>query len=213
MGRLPIWWTGSPYFFMMSGAIFTHNYLQKIASYKISIADFGLRRLARLYPLHLLTLSTVALLQSMYRSQHGRSFIYENNDITHFILNLLFASHWGFERGHSFNAPVWSVSHEVLLYAAFFLFASKTGRLGKPIIAALLTVLPLAIFVRLGISPIAKSAFAFFSGIFIYQLAVAISRVASARRRLIFFACALLGIFALRPLWSMGGCHTAPSGR
>lgn len=65
----------------------------------------------------------VALLQLIYISREGISFVYPFNDIYHFILNLGFASHWGFEYGHSFNAPVWSVSIEVLLYTIFFVTA------------------------------------------------------------------------------------------
>lgn len=54
----------------------------------------------------------------------GSYFVYPNNDIKHFLLNLFFASSWSFESGHSFNGPIWSVSVEVLLHALFF-FCSR----------------------------------------------------------------------------------------
>jgi peptidoglycan/LPS O-acetylase OafA/YrhL len=44
----------------------------------------------------------------------------ELNDLRHFVLNLFFASNWGWQRGFSFNAPVWSVSLELLVYVFFF---------------------------------------------------------------------------------------------
>src|SRR5690606_24787195 len=45
-------------------------------------------------------------------------------DAYHFWLQTAFVSHWGFEQGESFNAPIWSVSIEVGLYALFFAFAT-----------------------------------------------------------------------------------------
>ena len=78
---------------------------------------------SRLYPLHLVTLLIVALLQSMYISNNGYSFVYLFNNAYHFILNLGFASNWGLESGWSFNGPVWSVSIEILLYFVFFILA------------------------------------------------------------------------------------------
>ena len=36
----------------------------------------------------------------------------------------MFISSWGFENGHSFNAPIWSVSVEVAIYILFFFLLS-----------------------------------------------------------------------------------------
>jgi peptidoglycan/LPS O-acetylase OafA/YrhL len=74
--------------------------------------------------LHLATLIAVALLQVAYRSNHDTDFVYQLNDTYHFVLNLFLAPSWGFEKGLSFNAPIWSVSVEVLLYTIFFLICS-----------------------------------------------------------------------------------------
>ena len=52
---------------------------------------------------------------------HHEYFVYPFNDLYHFGLNLIFGSHWGFQKGSSFNARVWSVSIEIGLYAIFFL--------------------------------------------------------------------------------------------
>jgi peptidoglycan/LPS O-acetylase OafA/YrhL len=67
-------------------------------------------------------------------------FVYQNNDAYHFALHTFFLSHWGFERGHSFNAPVWSVSIEVALYGCFFVLAFLRGA-RWPIVAALVCTL------------------------------------------------------------------------
>lgn len=50
------------------------------------------------------------------------------NDAWHFVLNLFMASHWGFQKGYSFNAPIWSISVEMLTYGMFFAFL-KTARI------------------------------------------------------------------------------------
>ena len=114
---------GVQYFFILSGFIFYWLYRSPIKDRKTSAWEFGIQRFSRLYPLHFATLIAVAILQFTYISREGVSFVYSFNDTFHFFLNLGFASSWGFETGPSFNAPIWSVSIEVLLYFFFFLTA------------------------------------------------------------------------------------------
>lgn len=120
-----------PIFFMMSGAIFVHNYFDLIKEKTVTFGRYFKKRLARLYPLHLLTLLITALLQIYFFDLSGKYFIYEFNDIKHFLLHLFFASHWGFEDGHSYNSVVWSVSHEIILYFLFFLVSFYLVRFVK----------------------------------------------------------------------------------
>ena len=107
-------------FFSLSGFVFYWLYSKRIAEGEITPGRFALLRFSRLYPLHVATLLIVALGQLWSISASGSYFIYPDNDAKHFLLNLLFASSWGFEHGYSFNGPSWSVSVEVLLYALFF---------------------------------------------------------------------------------------------
>ena len=104
-----------PLFWMISGVVLTHRYLGE----HIPMRSFAIARIARLYPLHLATLFVVAVLQFLANAQLGYQLIYGNNDLKHFVLNLFFASSWGFENGYSFNAPIWSVSIEIPIYIAF----------------------------------------------------------------------------------------------
>lgn len=108
-------------FFALSGFVFYWLYAQRIAERHVGAREFFVLRFSRLYPLHLATLLAVAVAQWVLHREAGIHFIYEQNDTRHFVLNLLFASSWGFESGWSFNAPVWSVSVEVFLYLVFFL--------------------------------------------------------------------------------------------
>ena len=92
----------------------------------MSSRNFFVQRFSRLYPLHLVTLLLVAFLQYIYSNLAGHPFVYSNNDAHHFFLNLLLASGWGLQNGYSFNAPAWSISVEVLVYAFFFIAARKS---------------------------------------------------------------------------------------
>lgn len=91
----------------------------------------------------------------------GSYFVYPNNDSTHFLLNLFFASSWGIEQGYSFNGPIWSVSVEVLLYAIFFACCRLL-----PIRAIVLALISIAGFVVIPhyYEPIGRGIGSFFLG-------------------------------------------------
>ena len=109
---------GVQMFWAISGFVFAFVYLEQ--EKKISINKFFVNRLARLYPLHFATLIAVLLLQIVSLKLAGEFQIYKFNDLYHFFLQIFFISGWGFENGYSFNAPIWSVSIEILVYILFF---------------------------------------------------------------------------------------------
>ncbi|MDD5037061.1 MAG: acyltransferase [Methylococcaceae bacterium] len=109
-------------FFVLSGFIFFWLYSKRVAERTITLRSFAVLRLSRLYPLHFVSLIFVAVGQAAYTRITNTYFVYPFNDGYHFLLNLFFASSWGFEKGNAFNAPIWSVSVEVLVYAIFFAF-------------------------------------------------------------------------------------------
>jgi len=165
---------GVEYFFLLSGFIFFWLYRSSIADRSTSLRDFWVQRFSRLYPLHFATLLVVACLQMLYVSYHGHPFVYYFNDAYHFFLNLLFVSKWGFEKGLSFNYPVWSISVEILLYFLFFFTAySGQGRgpfcLGVSVISFFLAIfIPSAIVIL-------QAASLFFLGGFIFHLTLLVS--------------------------------------
>jgi peptidoglycan/LPS O-acetylase OafA/YrhL len=108
-------------FWMLSGFIFFWKYGEGVHERKVSVYRFFILRLSRLYPLHLVTLLLVAILQILYLSSHRDYFIYNHNDASHFLLQLVFASNWLGSQPFTFNGSVWSVSVEVVAYAFFFL--------------------------------------------------------------------------------------------
>lgn len=110
-------------FFALSGFVFFHLYARRIASGSTDLRSFAILRLSRLYPLHFATLLAVLLIQCGWFHLSGAHAIYENNDVRHFVLNLLFLNGTGLQTGYSFNGPAWSVSVEILLYGVFFAYA------------------------------------------------------------------------------------------
>lgn len=118
--------SGVQVFWCLSGIIFAHVYQTRVANREISIPQFFWRRFSRLYPLHFLTLLTVAGLGFILRGATDLThFIYEFNDMKHFLLNVVFANYWGFQSGTSFNGPVWSVSIELIAYLVFVIIATS----------------------------------------------------------------------------------------
>lgn len=109
-------------FFILSGFIFFSLYSNGIAQRSVSLKAFVLNRFSRLYPLHILTLLLTFGLQMAHFQFFDSYFVYKYNDLKHFLLQLGFMSYWGFQDGHSFNGPIWSVSVEILLYGMFFVF-------------------------------------------------------------------------------------------
>lgn len=208
MERLPLYgvfaplyrhgWQAVDLFFALSGFVFYWLYSEKVARGKVAARNFAVLRLSRLYPLHLVTLLLVAAGQYWYVSRLGAYYVYPFNDPFHFLLNLAFAPSWSFEHGWSFNAPVWSVSVEILLYMMFFLLCRRL-----PVRAPLLLLLSAAGFTLIAswYEPIGRGVGSFFLGgcMVLAWRAVLASRRRDAWRRGIGFAgaAAWLGTLAL----------------
>ena len=125
-------------FWCISGFIFFWKYRDSISDRSMKGWTFLVFRFSRLYPLHLVTLIIVAVLQTAYFSLKDYFFVYQHNDAWHFLLQLFMASHWGFQRGSSFDGPIWSISVEVLIYLVFFLmlrFVTRAAFLNVVVIA------------------------------------------------------------------------------
>jgi peptidoglycan/LPS O-acetylase OafA/YrhL len=127
-------------FWCISGFIFFWKYRDAIADRSVGGWKFFVLRFSRLYPLHLATLLLVALLQPVYFGMHGYFFVYQLNDLPHFLSQLFLASDWGIVHGYSFDGPIWSISVEVMAYFLFFLMllATRSWLLNVLVIAACL---------------------------------------------------------------------------
>ena len=124
---------------------FFWKYKKLIVEKKISGKNFFLLRFSRLYPLHFITLLIVAALQAIYFNTNGVFFVYQFNDLYHFILQIFFISDWGFEDGLSYNGVIWSISIEILVYLVFFLTLKYIAKSRSIIINFLIIIFSLII--------------------------------------------------------------------
>ena len=112
-------------FWVISGFVIAKAYLNRTWE----PSRFIRNRFARLYPLHVVTLLIVAILQIAIRKSQGNYAICVYQDLYHFFLNLFFIPAIGLEKGCSFNAPIWSVSVELISYTAFAILLTFGGKI------------------------------------------------------------------------------------
>jgi peptidoglycan/LPS O-acetylase OafA/YrhL len=178
---LPFYWQGGlavQIFWAISGFIFFWKYAGPIYEGGVSAYNFFILRMSRLYPLHIVTLLLVLVLQLIYRRSHPAPFIYPHDDLPHFILHLFFASNWLGRELPSFNGPIWSVSIEVLAYAVFFV----TLRCLLPTIGLCLgAVILTQILYGLHADPILSCLSFFFAGGFVERCLARLDRAGQTR--------------------------------
>jgi peptidoglycan/LPS O-acetylase OafA/YrhL len=144
-GLLHTLYEAKPYgvwvFWCISGFIFFWKYRDAIGNRSINGWTFFVCRLSRLYPLHFITLLLVAILQPIYFDLNGYFFVYQANDLRHFLLQIFMASNWGSPYDYSFDGPIWSISIEILVYALFFLMllATRSALLNLLVVAVCLS--------------------------------------------------------------------------
>lgn len=158
-------------FWVISGFVFAHVYLPRRAT----AMEFVVARVARLYPLHLVTLVLVAIVQWLSSEVNGHWIIYGNNDLKHFLLQLSFASNsiWVSE-GLSFNGPIWSVSLELASYALFFLLLPVIRKLGVIFLLPMVLAFGGCVLLDVQLKPFTQGVFVcalyFFVGNLVYLL-------------------------------------------
>ena len=163
------------FFWILSGFVFFHAYAGR---QQVSARDYFVNRFSRLYPLHAITLIVVAFLQFVSMRYFGKYQIYPQNDAYHFLLNVFMASHWGFQAGYSFNAPIWSISVEVLVYGLFFVYLKG---LGVGLVSSLVWLAWSLLLLKNAPSPIAECAALFALGGSINRLGLAVTQRWGAR--------------------------------
>ena len=112
-------------FWAISGFVLCHSYISRADT---AWRQFFWARFSRLYPLHFITLITVATLQLINQRVLGSFRIYEYNDIKRFVLHVFFMQGWVLTDGFSFNFPSWSVSVEIVVYVMFFILLKTLKR-------------------------------------------------------------------------------------
>lgn len=119
------------FFLLLSGFVLARAYGGAVLSGQVGHGEFLARRVARIYPAHLITLSCLVMAVlaaelSGHRLHHHERFVWQAVPE-----NLLLIHAWGLGGG-SWNVPSWTLSALLACYAAFPWLWRATSRIGQP---------------------------------------------------------------------------------
>jgi peptidoglycan/LPS O-acetylase OafA/YrhL len=162
------------FFFTLSGFVIMHVY-QNISS-RSEYIDYVQKRLARMYPLHLVTFALFIVCAAI-----GPLRYWFSSDAI--LPNLLLVHAWGVTDRLTFNYPSWSVSAEFfvyLLFPAFLFLITRLGLWTALLVPCLFAVMNSYLFDGLGLRPWTSATFdfgcfravpSFIAGMAVYRLA------------------------------------------
>lgn len=127
------------FFFMLSGFVIWLNYADHLREKGVpAIPGFLWRRLARIYPLHLVML-LAAILFVMANVVTGRG-VPTGYPLSELPLNFMLIQNWGFTSRLNWNDPAWSISCELAAYLLFPVIVLATDWRKWPSLALLLLI-------------------------------------------------------------------------
>ena len=166
---------GVSFFFILSGFVLALNYKNRIKEKEVSFKEFWIARVARIYPLYLITLLFSVPL-SFQLNINSLSFWIQGL-IANIFLVQSFIPHIDVYYGP--NGPGWSISNELFFYLLFPFLIVILSRYSKAISwgLILLLLIPLGVYLSpddlheflFYINPIARLA-DFFIGILLFRL-------------------------------------------
>ena len=114
------------FFFILSGFIISFAYMQKLTEKKVSTKTFFIKRIFRLYPMHLFMLAIwgvyIFVKHWAFTKHLGGQDPFIANNLTSFVQHLLLVQTFGTGNIMAWNVPSWSVSVEIFAYIIFFIF-------------------------------------------------------------------------------------------
>jgi peptidoglycan/LPS O-acetylase OafA/YrhL len=141
-------------FFMISGFLILLRYGDKLKDWS-SYKSFIVRRLARFYPLYLLTLSFFVFVGVMLHLGLVSSTVPERYDYSILLQNILLLQAWGTTKELSFNYVSWSLSAEWFCYLLLpvYVLVIRLGGVKGLAVLAVISVILLEAATRAGIIP------------------------------------------------------------
>lgn len=128
-------------FFVLSGFVLYLNYAGRVSTSWPDMASFMKKRIARVYPLHILMLGCFLAFGLAVALKHGDWPAFMPLD--YFLLSLFLLQNVGFTDILAWNVPAWSISTELIAYILFPFFLAvfrmadrRTGTLFAIIAAA-----------------------------------------------------------------------------
>ena len=138
-------YSGVTFFFILSGFILAHSYQDRLVNHTTATTDFFIYRIARIIPLHWLTLLLAIFL---LRTSNDN---YDFFSTSSFLANALLLQAWfsDINIAFSYNLVSWSLSDEMFFYAMFPLLIRLNTKVLIAIfillIACILTWLPITL--------------------------------------------------------------------
>ena len=131
-------------FFVLSGFVLAHRYLDEWLTGRVTLSRFALHRFARLYPLHLYGLIGILLISLVRGALYPAAGLvgwnawlsgiepYPDGRLFTFVLHLLLAHNIGFSPGGlSWHGPSWSISVEFFAPLLLFFWIGLWRRSGN----------------------------------------------------------------------------------
>lgn len=118
------------FFFVLSGFIIALNYNELlVGNLKTKYISFLLKRIARVYPLHIFVLCAYLAIVIAYWIT-GRALPGEGRyALVTFVENILLINNWGWGENLTWNIPSWSISTEWAAYLVFPVFSLSLRKL------------------------------------------------------------------------------------
>lgn len=145
---------GVEVFFVLSGFILSHVYLEAAGQGRYSYGGFLWARIARVYPLHLLTLFGMVAL-GIAGTAAGLSIDGSLTDWRALPAHLTMTHAWGLAPSSAFNHPSWSISAEWFAYLTFPAWAFLAWRLRERPVVAVAGAVALALAIYAAFQPLA----------------------------------------------------------
>ena len=133
---------GVSFFFILSGFILSYRYQNELLNGKTSKKSFYNARIARIFPLHLLTF-LIAIPLTFYEFAQDK-LLYSVQAFTNITLTQSFVPNRIIY--YSFNSPSWSISNEMFFYLLFpliMVFFSRYKQYLKALIPLIIILIPI----------------------------------------------------------------------
>ena len=112
------------FFFVLSGFVITHSYADRLGTLE-ELGSFAIRRLGRLWPLHVVVLLAFVMVESAKAvvAARGATFYLPpftgTNSLGTIPINLVFGQSFGLVQHLTWNPPSWSICAEFWTYLVF----------------------------------------------------------------------------------------------